>query len=192
MIKATVLASVALVLIASFSLSGCNDAQMAILDAQMSDSPVSEAEAVSLFADLLKSAEEEQAAEEGHAAAPQQTYAPPVPWTITNGPNAWARDIWRGLERSPTGVSHVWRYQDGVVWLGGGRLTPLETRTGIVPCRQFTLVLDFPGTGELTSLASREIFEGDACRTKQGGWVVQEGYPQLRTRLAELGAIRTQ
>ncbi len=187
MIKATVLASVTLVPIASFSLSGCNDAQMAILDTQMSDSPVSEAEAVGLFVDLLMSAEE------GHAAAAsEQTYAPPVPWTITNGPNAWARNIWRGLERSPTGVPHVWRYQDGVAWLGGGRITPLETRMGMVPCRQFTLVLDFPGTGELTSLASREIFEGDACRTSQGSWVVQEGYPKLRSRLAEIGAIRTQ
>lgn len=186
MIKATVLASAALMLIASFSLSGCNDAEMAILDAQMSDSPVSEAEAVGLVLDLFMSEEE------GHAAAPQQTYAPPTPWTITNGPNAWARDIWRGLERSPAGVPHVWRYQDGVAWLGGGRITPLETRRGIVPCRQFTLVLDFPGDGELTSLASREIFEGDACRTSKGGWVVQEGYPQLRARLAELGIIRTQ
>lgn len=88
MIKATVLTSAAFVLIASFSLSGCNDAQMTIIDAQMSNSPVSEAEAAGLVLDLFISVEEEQATEDGRAEAPEQTHAPPVPWTITNGPNA--------------------------------------------------------------------------------------------------------
>ena len=203
MIKATVLASVALALIASFSLSGCNDAQMAILDAQMSDSPVSEAEAVGLVADLFMSFEEEHTAapQQNSAAAPQETYALARPaWTITNGPGFWATGIWNGLEQGPTGKTYIMTYPMDCSSCEGRdtafvMITPTSSTTGHPLCRKFRVATGYgtvDGLGVTAFQGSRETSSGEACRTAEAGWFVTKASIQTRKHLGQLQAISTQ